>query len=137
MAGRSGSKEAGVKTVLIIEDTEDFAENLRFLLTKAGYHVVVGCDGRDGLEKAMRVKPDLILMDLLMPQLDGVQATALIREREELKDVPVVFLTAVTAGENVVVSVNGADYPAISKMTDHPVLLEKVRHYVRTTDEKF
>lgn len=120
-----------MKTVLVVEDTEDYAENLRFVLAGAGYKVVVASDGRDGLEKAIRIKPDLILMDVLMPGLDGVQATIMVREQAALKDVPIVFLTAVTAGENVVMSVKGQDYPAISKLRDQEDLLKLVRGYLR------
>jgi DNA-binding response OmpR family regulator len=119
-----------MKTVLIVEDTEDYAENLRFILSQAGYSVVVALDGKEGLEKAIRIKPDLILMDLLMPEQDGVETTIKIKEEESLKDVPVIFLTSVTAGENVVTSVNNRDFVTISKMIDQEKLLNRLREYL-------
>ncbi|MBF0331573.1 MAG: response regulator [Candidatus Omnitrophica bacterium] len=119
-----------MKTILLVEDTEDYAENLKYVLEQEGYRVVIVMNGKDGLEKAMHIRPDLILMDVLMPVLDGVQATALIREHTELKDIPVIFLTAVTAGDNVVMNVQGKDFPAISKMADQQQLLAKIRQYV-------
>ncbi len=119
-----------MKTILIVEDTEDYAENIRFLLTQAGYNVVVAADGGEGFETAMRIKPDLILMDVMMPVQDGVQTTALLRQQPSLKEVPVIFLTAVTAGESVRMDVDGQDYPTISKMTDMSKLLDRIRQYL-------
>ncbi|MBF0595241.1 MAG: response regulator [Candidatus Omnitrophica bacterium] len=116
-----------MKTILIIDDTEDYAESLRFVLERAGFRVVFAGNGKNGLEKAVEIKPDLILMDVLMPEQDGVQTTLLIREQPALNNIPVLFLTAVTAGEHVVMSVKGQDYPAISKMADHGRILEKIR----------
>jgi two-component system alkaline phosphatase synthesis response regulator PhoP len=116
-----------MKTILIVDDTEDFAENTRFSLSRAGYNVVLAVDGKEGFEQAMRVKPDLILMDVLMPQQDGVETVAKINEHETLKDIPVIFLTSVTAGSNVVMSVKGKDYPGISKLADFDKLLAKIR----------
>ena len=116
-----------MKTILLVEDTREYAESIKYLLEKKGYGVVIAVNGRDGLDKAVSNRPDLILMDVFMPELDGVQAAAQIRAREQLKDVPVIFLTSVTAGDNVVVDVEGKDFPAISKLAAHAVLLAKIR----------
>ena len=119
-----------MKTVLIIDDTEDYVGILKSILLKAGYSVVVASDGREGLKEAIRAKPDLILMDLLMPEQDGVETTIKIREQESLKDVPVIFLTAVTGGEEAITSVNGKDFLMVSKMTGAEKLLKKIREYL-------
>ena len=119
-----------MKTVLIVEDTADYAENLKFTLERAGYNVVVAADGKAGLQEALRLVPDIILMDLLMPDQDGAETTAKIREFTGLKDVPIVFLTAVTAAANAVVSVTGQPYPAISKMLDQQQILAYVRRHM-------
>jgi len=119
-----------MKTVLIVEDTKDYAENLRVILLQAGYNVVVALDGKEGLEQAIHIKPDLILMDLLMPEQDGVETTIKIKENESLKNVPVIFLTAVTSGEDVTTSVNGKDIFTISKMVNQEKLLNKIREYL-------
>ena len=116
-----------MKTILIVEDSEDYASNLQFVLSRAGYQAVVASDGKMGLKQAIRLRPDLILMDVLMPDQDGVETTILIREQEALKDVPIIFLTAVTASENMVVSVKGQNYPGISKMMDHEKIINRVR----------
>ncbi|NTV29242.1 MAG: response regulator [Candidatus Omnitrophica bacterium] len=119
-----------MKTVLIVEDCEDYAENLRFVLEQAGYGVAVACDGHDGVDKAARLRPDLILMDVLMPDQDGVKTTMQIHEQEELRDIPVLFLTAVAAGTNMIMSVNGKDYPGISKMAHYKDIIGKIQQHM-------
>ena len=82
------------KTILVVEDFADTRDVLRRYLTLRGYRVVEGANGNEALEVALRERPDLILMDLNMPVLDGFTATRLIREIETLGDVPVIAITA-------------------------------------------
>ena len=119
-----------MKTVLIVDDTKDYAENLRIILSHAGYNVVVALGGLEGLAQAISIKPDLILMDLLMPQQDGVQTTIKIREQGSLKNVPIIFLTAVTAADNAITSVDSKDFLTVSKMADQEILLNKIQKYL-------
>lgn len=82
------------KKILVVEDFDDTREMLRRYLELQGCRVFEGRDGHEAMEMAMREHPDLILMDLHMPVLDGLNATRLLREREELDGVPVVAITA-------------------------------------------
>lgn len=82
------------KMVLLVEDFADSRFMMRRLLEMEGYRVVEATNGREAVEFAARECPDLILMDLSLPELDGLSATKLIRELEDLCDVPVVALTA-------------------------------------------
>jgi CheY-like chemotaxis protein len=90
MRGNGG----GVKTVLLVEDFADSRFILRRLLEMDGYRVVEATNGREAVEFAGRECPDLILMDLSLPELDGLSATKLIRKLEDLCDVPIIALTA-------------------------------------------
>lgn len=83
-----------VKTILVVEDYEDTRAMVRRFLEIRGYRVVEGANGEEALAAALRERPDLILMDLKMPVLDGFTATRLIRELDSLGDVPVVAVTA-------------------------------------------
>lgn len=83
-----------VKTILVVEDFNDTRDVLRRFLELKGYRVMEGTNGQEAMEIAIRERPDLILMDLQMPVLDGFTATLLLREREELDRVPVVAITA-------------------------------------------
>lgn len=80
--------------VLLVEDTEDNRVIYSALLEHHGFAVICAHDGAEGVECARRHKPDLILMDLMMPVMDGWEATRRIRGDDELADVPVVALTA-------------------------------------------
>ena len=84
----------GAKTVLLVEDFADSRFMMRLLLEMDGYRVVEATNGREAVEFAKRECPDLILMDLSLPELDGLIATKLIRELEDLGDTPIIALTA-------------------------------------------
>lgn len=81
-------------TVLIAEDHEDSRDALRTLLEAFGYRVHVAANGREAIERALATQPDLILMDIMMPEVDGYQATAQIRKLPGFGRVPVLALTA-------------------------------------------
>ena len=83
-----------MKTVLIIEDNENNLYMMRFILTKMGHVVLEARDGGTGVDLAKKNRPDLILMDIQLPVLDGYAATRLIREDETLKEVPIIAVTS-------------------------------------------
>jgi CheY-like chemotaxis protein len=80
--------------VLIVDDSDDIREMLRFVLDSRGYRVVEAENGQEALKIARRHCPDLILMDLNMPELDGFGATRGIRQIKEMCDVPIVAISA-------------------------------------------
>jgi two-component system, cell cycle response regulator DivK len=81
-------------TVLVVEDFADNRFMMRKLLEMSGYQVVEAVDGREAVEIAESARPDLILMDLSLPRLDGLDATRRIRELEGLTRVPIVAVSA-------------------------------------------
>jgi len=85
--------------ILVIEDYPDTRDLLSSLLRTKGYKVVEACDGKEGLRQANRVKPDLILMDLALPALDGVEATRQIRQREKLSQTPIFAISSFATAE--------------------------------------
>ena len=82
------------KKVLIIDDEPELVEIYSESLKNAGYSVIIAGNGADGLKLARSEKPDLILLDLKMPQMPGLEVMAKIKEDPTLKDLKVVFLTA-------------------------------------------
>ncbi len=85
----------GQKTVLVAEDSADTRAVLRRVLASYGYRVVEAADGREAVELALRECPDLVVMDLNMPVMDGLAATERIRElRDKCGNVPIVAVTA-------------------------------------------
>lgn len=81
-------------TVLVVEDFADNRFMMRKLLEMSGYQVVEAVDGKEAVEVAESARPDLILMDLSLPRLDGLDATRRIRELEGLRRVPIVAVSA-------------------------------------------
>lgn len=82
------------KKILIVEDFTDVRKMMGIMLKLNGYDVVEAEDGYEGIEKAVSETPDLILMDIAMPLLDGIQATAVIRTHASLDKVPILAITA-------------------------------------------
>ena len=82
------------KRILVVEDQEDLRGVLRTLLTGSGYNVAEAVDGRDGVSKARSERPNLILMDIQMPELDGYAATRQIKADPELKAIPIVAVSS-------------------------------------------
>lgn len=86
--------EEGPTNVLLVEDTEDNRVMLRRLLEMSGYRVSVATNGAEAVQKAEHVSPQVILMDLSLPVIDGLAATRRIREVSRLKDVPIIAVSA-------------------------------------------
>lgn len=82
------------RTILIVEDSAPDRVRLETLLTAAGYQVSSAATGRQALEAVKRSKPDAILMDVSMPEMDGYAATRALRGDADTKDIPIVLVTA-------------------------------------------
>jgi CheY-like chemotaxis protein len=86
--------EGEAATVLLVEDTEDNRQMMKRLLEMSGFHVVEALNGKEAIKLAADVKPQIILMDLSLPFVDGLAATRQIRKLPELNDVPIVAVSA-------------------------------------------
>jgi CheY-like chemotaxis protein len=82
------------KRVLVVEDNMDTYELVRFILEKNGYETFLAMNGRDGVNAAKKQVPDLIIMDMSMPEMDGWTATGLIKKDPQLSFIPLIALTA-------------------------------------------
>ena len=80
--------------ILLVDDEEDILEFLSYNLKKEGYHVFISDNGRSGLELAKKKIPDLILLDVMMPEMDGIEVCQKLREVSKLNETFIVFLTA-------------------------------------------
>jgi len=81
-------------SILLVDDDEDIVEFLSYNLAKEGYKVITANNGKKAIEKAKKYRPALILMDVMMPEVDGISAVQEIRKIKELADIIIVFLTA-------------------------------------------
>lgn len=82
------------KTILLVEDNEDTRQMMTFALERRDYTVIAAADGHQAVDAALDSMPDLILMDMSLPQMDGLSATKLIRSVERLNTVPIIVITA-------------------------------------------
>ncbi|MBU1007189.1 MAG: response regulator, partial [Candidatus Omnitrophica bacterium] len=82
------------KKILIVDDEDDLRKMLRFRLEASGYDVDEALDGQEGLDKAMSDWPDLILLDLMLPKIDGYKVCRMIKFDEKHKHKPVIMFTA-------------------------------------------
>ncbi len=89
-------------TILVVEDETDLASLIQVNLDMAGYESVLAADGGQGLAHARASKPDLILLDVMMPVLDGWQVLRALKEDEELAEIPVIMLTALGEERDII-----------------------------------
>lgn len=80
--------------ILVVDDSPEMVDALKYRLESYEYEVVTAADGHEGLAKALDEKPDLVLLDIGMPEMDGYNVLAHLRDHPELKDIPVIMVTA-------------------------------------------
>ena len=123
MTGRNPLKQ----TILIIEDDAAYASLLQARLEAANFNVVTALEGREGLAKARATRPHLILLDIMLPGMDGGDVAHAIRNEAALKHIPIVFLTsAISAAESNSRWGQGNEH-YLSKSMDHKVVLQRIR----------
>jgi DNA-binding response OmpR family regulator len=84
-----------MKKVLLVDDDVDFCEATALLLESKAYEVILAHDGKEGLEKVQEEKPDLVILDVMMPEMNGYDVCVVLKADPELKKLPVILLTAV------------------------------------------
>lgn len=116
---------ASPHSILIAEDHADSREALRALLEASGYSVMVARNGREAVALALQEHPDLILMDMMMPEVDGLEATRTLRQRAEFHRVPILALTAMGGGRDAALDAGCNDF--LTKPIDLPSFFRKVQ----------
>lgn len=82
------------KTVICVEDEPEMIDLVKLILGRKGFNLVGAVGGREGIEAVRRLKPDLVLLDLMMPDMDGWEVYQQMKADDELKDIPVIVVTA-------------------------------------------
>ena len=118
------------KRILIIEDQEDNRAIMRDLLTGAGFELIEAADGEEGVKLARSERPDLILMDIQLPVIDGYEATRRIKAIAELKSIPIIAVTSYAlSGDEAKTREAGCD-GYVAKPFSPRHLLAKVREFL-------
>src|SRR5437667_3912115 len=117
--------------VLVVEDERDVADLIRYNLTKEGYDVVVAPTGSDALKQAREVHPDLVLLDIMVPQLNGWEVCRRLKQDADTKNIPVIMVTGrVEEGDKVLGFEMGAD-DYVTKPFSPRALLARLRAVAR------
>lgn len=120
-----------IKRILVIEDEKDMAEMTRVTLEKSGYLVDLAYDGEEGLVKAKSSKPDLIVLDLKLPKVDGYKICEELKSEDQFKKIPIIMLTARESSiEEKIGYAMGAD-EYMTKPYEPEVLLSKIKKLLK------
>jgi two-component system, cell cycle response regulator DivK len=118
------------KRVLIVEDQEDNRAILRDLLSKSGFDLIEATNGEEGVALAQSQRPDLILMDVQLPIIDGYEATRRIKSKAELRSIPIIAVTSYAlSGDEAKARAAGCD-AYVAKPFSPRQLLAKIREYL-------
>jgi len=123
------------KTILIVEDNEDNLMVYRTILEHVGYNVIEARDGEEGIARAREEHPDLILMDISIPRIDGWEATRRLKENEETRDIPIIALTAHALEEDREKALRVGCDGYLAKPVEPRRVVEEVKRYVGPAEE--
>ena len=119
------------KRILVVDDEVDLVETVRFSLELEGYDVLVADNGEEALNQARKENPDLILLDLMLPKLDGYKVCRLLKFDERYKHIPILMLTAKTQEKDKATGMETGANEYITKPFEMDELMKKVKNYLR------
>ncbi|MBN1867022.1 response regulator [Candidatus Sumerlaeota bacterium] len=119
------------KKILIVEDDTDIRELLRYNLVKAGYDVLSAATGEEGLRAARDERPDLVVLDLMLPQIDGLAVCRLLKGEPATEDIPIVMLTAKGEESDIVRGLETGADDYVTKPFSPRILLARIKSVLR------
>lgn len=124
-----------MRTILAVDDEQDLLDLIDYNLKKNGFDVLLAQDGKEAIKKAREHHPDLILLDIMMPEMDGLETVEALRRDEQLNKIPVIFLTARGDEKTEVAGLDkgGDDY--ITKPISFSSLVSHIKAVLRRYDE--
>ena len=116
--------------ILIVDDETDLSEMLKFRLEAAEFEVNCAADGEEGLKKAQVDRPDLIILDVRMPKMDGLAVCQGLKSDDQTSSIPIIILSASTGEETVTKCLDLGANEYITKPLDFAHLMERIQHYL-------
>lgn len=115
------------KKILLVDDEAQLVEMMKMRLETSGYEVITAYDGQQAFERARKEKPDLIILDLMLPKMEGYKVCGLLKSDARYAKIPIIMFTARAQEEDVALgkSLGAEDY--ITKPFDPKILLDKIR----------
>ncbi|HAH52211.1 MAG TPA: DNA-binding response regulator [Balneola sp.] len=124
------------QTILVVDDEIDLLDLIEYNLRKEGFNVLKAENGEEGIKVAKEENPDLVLLDIMMPKMDGMQAVEEMRKDDALKKIPVIFLTARSDEKTEVEGLNKGGDDFITKPISTTKLISRIKAVLRRFDEK-
>lgn len=124
-------ENAPQKKILIVDDEPDILEFLQYNLKKEGYSVVTAGDGRQAIETAEVENPNLIILDIMMPEMDGVETCRILRSKKEFAETPIAFLTARDEDFSQIAALDSGGDDYITKPIKPRVLISRIQALLR------
>ena len=123
-------------TILLVEDEQDLLELLRYNLNREGFNTVTAATGEEGLKQVRMTKPDLVLLDLMLPAMDGLEVCRTLKSREHTADIPVIMLTARGEESDIVrgLEMGADDY--ITKPFSPRILMARIKAVLRRSENE-
>ena len=117
--------------ILVVDDVPDNVDILQMRLESQGYEVVTAGDGVEALRKTRELLPDLVLLDIMMPKMDGIETVKRLKADASLPFIPVILVTAKADGKDVVAGLESGGDDYLTKPVDHAALSARVRAMLR------
>jgi DNA-binding response OmpR family regulator len=118
------------KKILVVDDEVDLVKTLRFSLETEGYTVLASYNGEDALNQARKENPDLVLLDIMLPKLDGYKVCRLLKFDERYKHIPILMLSAKTQEKDKIIGMETGADEYITKPFDMDELIGKIKAYL-------
>lgn len=119
------------KKILLVDDEKDLVETIKFRLEANDYDVIIAYDGQEALDKARKEKPDLVILDLMLPKIDGYKVCRMLKFDEKYKKIPIVLFTArAQESDQKMGKEVGAD-AYITKPFEPKALLDKIKELIK------
>lgn len=116
------------RKILLVDDSETVLQMEQMILAKSSYELILARDGEEGVAKALTTQPDLILMDVVMPKMNGFEAVKRLRENAQTRSVPIVMVTSKAEAESMETGYQTGCSDYIIKPIDHLELATKVKN---------
>ena len=118
------------KKILIVDDEQDIVETLKFMLEAQGYECFCAYDGENGLSMAKEVLPDLMILDVMMPKINGYKISRLLKYDNKYKDIPIIMVTARSQEEDKLIGQETGVNEYITKPFELDEVIAKVNEYL-------
>ena len=127
----TGNDKKAKKKILIVDDEPDIVETLKFLIESEGFESIIAMDGEEALKKAKEENPDVMILDVMLPKINGYKVCRLLKFDNKYKHIPILMVTARSQEEDKVIGEETGADEYITKPFDINEILQKIHLYLK------